>query len=381
MSAAQSTLFEEKHSPGEGIANDLAAALALYAVEGVGSARFRSLLQAMGSPAEVFGSSERVLTHIPGVDETTAASICASRGSENGEELFAKIQECGAMVVTIWDEDYPYRLKEIHNPPALLFVRGTLPHADEPCLAIVGTRTPSAYGITQGHRIAEELASHGIGIVSGMARGIDTSAHEGCLQAPGRTYAIFGCGIDLIYPRENKSIAEKIEQSGGLISEFLPGTKPDPGFFPRRNRIISGLSLGVLVVQGTEKSGALITAKCALDQNRDVYALPGSVEDQRSGGPHSLIRQGAVLVNCADDILSETGLRLDGATLAKRADELPSLNPSEQELITRLSSDPIHIDQLVRETGYQVPTVLADLLGLEMKGWVVQLPGKMFALK
>lgn len=381
MIANQSRLFEEKHLPGEEITKNLPAALALYAVEGVGSARYRVLLQALGSPSEVFAAGERTLKSIPGVDALTAASICAARQNNSGDEILQKLQDSGAAVVSIWDSNYPARLKEIHNPPALLFVRGELPREDEICISIVGTRTPSAYGIAQAHRIAEDLASRGIGIISGMARGIDTSAHEGCLQAQGRTYAVFGCGIDLIYPAENKSIAKKIEQSGGLISEFLPDTRPDPGLFPRRNRIISGMSVGVVVVQGSESSGALITAKCALEQNREVFALPGSVEDRRSGGPHALIRQGAVLAASAEDILSEIGIGGSGAAKPEMKVKLPSLNPSEEELVKKLSSDPIHIDQLVREMDRPVPSVLADLLGLEMKGWVVQLPGKMFVLK
>lgn len=381
MIISQSKLFEEKHLPGEEIAKNLPAALALYAVEGVGSARFRALLQALRSPSEVFAAGERALKRVPGIDALTAAAICSARHNDNGDRLLQKFHECNASVVSIWDPDYPFRLKEIHNPPALLFVRGELPRVDEACISVVGTRTPSAYGIAQAHRIAEDLASRGIGIVSGMARGIDTSAHEGCLQAQGRTYAVFGCGIDLIYPAENNSIAKKIEQSGGLISEFLPGTRPDPGLFPRRNRIISGMAVGVVIVQGSESSGALITAKCALEQNREVFALPGSVEDRRSGGPHALIRQGATLVASAEDILSEIGIAGIGMGKPEVKVELPRLNPSEEELVKKLSSDPIHIDQLVREMDRPVPAVLADLLGLEMKGWVVQLPGKLFALR
>jgi DNA processing protein len=248
-------------------------------------------------------------------------------------------------------------------------------------VAVVGTRDPSLYGVRQGHRIAEDLARQGIGIISGMARGVDSAAHEGCLQAKGRTYAVFGCGIDVIYPSENKTLAEKIEASGGLISEFLPGTRPDPGLFPRRNRVISGLSVGVLVVQGTEKSGALITARSALEQNREVFALPGNVEEARSRGAHHLIRQGAALITSAEDILAEIGVQLRSRTSLERAESLPALNPSEEAVVKKLSADPIHIDNLVRELERPVPSVLADLLSLEMKGWVVQLPGKLFALK
>ncbi|TKJ39724.1 DNA-protecting protein DprA [candidate division LCP-89 bacterium B3_LCP] len=381
MSRDQSSLFSHGVSPGKAIEEDLPGTLALWSVEGVGSARFRALLKAFGGPVDVFKATEKSICSVPGVDTNTAAAISQTSPDGTGEKLLEKLQSCGASVVSIWDERYPHRLKEIHDPPALLFVRGSLPDVAEKCIAIVGTRTPTAYGISQGHSIAEQLAARGVGVVSGMARGIDSSAHGGALQANGRTYAVFGCGIDRIYPTENKSLAEKIESNGALISEFLPGVKPDARFFPRRNRIISGLSEAVLVVQGGRDSGALITAKFALDQNRDVFALPGNVEDRRSVGPHMLIKEGAGLVTCADDILQEINLSAIGEAGKDVSTPLPKLNASEEAVAKYLSFDPIHIDQLTREMDIPVNSVLADLLGLEMKGWVVQLPGKMFAIK
>jgi DNA processing protein len=372
----QSLFPEPRRDPGKVVHEDPAATLSLFNAPGVGSARFRALLGAFGSPSEALKAGERALKNVPGVDAVTAASIHTAGQNGEGAKLVDLLEKCGGQIVCIWDEDYPRRLKEIHDPPALLFVRGELPRTDEPCVAIVGTRNPSMYGIKQAHVIASDLASAGIVVASGMARGVDSSAHEGALQAKGRTYAVFGCGIDVIYPSENKSLAEKIIASGALISEFLPGTPPDPGLFPRRNRIISGMSLGVLVVQGSETSGAMITARCALEQNREVFALPGSVEDRRSRGPHQLLRDGAALVESAQDILKEFGAGRGQGQPAKIA--LPPLNPSEEAVVARLSSDPIHIDQLVRDLNLPVASVLADLLGLEMKGWVQQLPGKLF---
>lgn len=382
MNSEQSGLFEEKkHFPAQAISDDPAGALDLFSVSGVGSARFRILMKTFGSPAEIFKVSETALNCVPGIDSVTAVAISSTKRDGYGERLLESLQKCGAHIVSIWDETYPRILKEIHDPPALLFIRGALPKASEKCIAIVGTRNPSAYGITQAHRIAEDLAARGVGIISGMARGVDSAAHEGCLHGGGKTYAVFGCGIDIIYPSENKSLAEKIANSGGLISEFTPGTEPDPGLFPRRNRIISGLSAGVLVIQGKETSGALITAKCALEQNREVFALPGNVEDQRSQGPHSLIRLGAVLATSAQDILTEIGVDGEYIELQKVGVELPSLNNSEEELLKQLSSEPVHIDDRVRGLNRPVSSVLADLLSLEMKGWVSQLAGKMFILK
>lgn len=382
MNADLPGLFPELHAPrdpAKAVREDLTATLTLFHASGVGSARFRALLGAFGSPGEALKAGERALKEVPGIDTVTAAAIRSAGSSGEGRKLLDLLDGCGGRMISIWDDDYPKRLKEIHDPPALLFVRGMLSLKDEPCIGIVGTRSPSIYGIKQAHVIASDLAAAGVAVASGLARGVDTSAHEGALQGKGRTYAVFGCGVDIIYPSENKSLAEKIIGSGALISEFLPSTQPDPGLFPRRNRIISGLSLGVLVVQGSETSGAMITAKYALEQDRDVFALPGNVEDRRSRGPHQLLRDGAALVESAQDILKELGA---GQGPGKSpAIALPPLNPSEEAVVARLSTDPLHIDQLVRDLNRPVASVLADLLSLEMKGWVEQLPGKLFVRK
>ncbi len=381
MIEEQHKLFNNGYSPGEDIRKDPVAALTLFNVPGIGSAFFRILLKSLGSPAEVLRASRKTLESVPGIGSHTVTAIREARDQSVAENLLKKLEKCHATITSIWDEEYPPKLREIHDPPALLFVRGKLPEPDLTCIAVVGTRTPTVYGIRHAHQIAEELSANGIGVVSGMARGVDTAAHEGALQGNGKTYAVFGAGIDIIYPSENKILAEKIQNSGALISEFLPGVRPDPGLFPRRNRIISGLSDGVLVVQGGEKSGALITAKLALEHNRDVFALPGSVEDRRSKGPHDLIRQGANLIESAQDIFEEMGFRDKVNVKAKIKRELPLLNPSEETVIKKLSADPIHIDKLVQDLSLPVSGVLADLLNLEMKGWVRQLPGKLFTLE
>ena len=380
MSVDQETLFVQKVSPGRAIKEDPAAALTLLSAAGVGSARFRALLNTFGSPAAVLGAGARALREVPGIDTVIASAILEAGKGKIGAKLLEMLEKCSARIISLWDEDYPKVLREIHDPPALLFVRGKLPDADLPCLAIVGTRNPSLYGVKQAHVIAADLVHQGWGIISGMARGVDTSAHEGALQGKGQTYAVFGCGIDVIYPSENRALADKIALSGGLISEFLPGTEPEAGLFPRRNRIISGMSRGVLVVQGDETSGAMITARFALEQNREVFALPGNIEDRRSHGPHQLLREGATLVQSAQDILDAFGASSRGGG-GLPALALPALNPSESELIGHLGAEPVHIDDLVRELNRPVASVLADLLGLEMKNWVAQMPGKLFILK
>jgi DNA processing protein len=377
----QIKLFQNNHDPAQAIKQDPLSLLTLLNVPGIGAVRLRALLGAFGTPSRVLNAGVNSLCGVPGIDTVTASAIRGIKTNGEAEKILSALELCSARMVSIWDEEYPKILKEIHDPPAILFIRGILPDSKQPTLAIVGTRDPSLYGIQQSHRIAEELAQQGINIVSGMARGVDTSAHEGCLQGNGLTYAVFGCGIDHIYPPENRSLAEKIRGNGGLISEFPPGIQPDPGLFPRRNRLISGLSLGVLVVQGDLKSGALITARCALEHNREVFALPGSVEDRRSRGPHSLIREGATLINNAKDILESLGTEFDGELEETRQRNIATLISSEQNLIIKLSHEPIHIDQLVRELKLPVQSVLADLLGLEMKGLINQLPGKLFVLK
>ncbi len=381
MMERQDALFPPSVSPGEAIRKDPRGALRLLSVPGVGSVHFRALVRAFGNPDEVFRQSLKALESVPGIGPRRAQAIARFDCDKSVDEALKILHEVNARIISIWDGDYPPNLKEIHDPPALLFVRGDVPETNETCVAIVGTRSPNHYGLDHTRVLAGALAQEGIGIVSGMARGIDSAAHEGALKAKGKTYAVFGCGVDYIYPPENKRLAEQIEAGGGLLTEFLPGTKPDAGLFPRRNRVISGLCSAVVVMQGGEKSGALITARCALEQNREVLALPGNVNDKLSAGPHRLIREGAAVVTSAADVLNAIGWRRTADGSSNRPVSKPSLNPSEEAVARRLSCEPVHIDRLVQELNKPVSSVLADLLGLEMKGWVVQLPGKLFALK
>jgi DNA processing protein len=279
----------------------------------------------------------------------------------------------------LWDEEYPEYLRKIYDPPPFLFVRGKIEQNDRFAIAIVGTRVPSPYGRLAAERFAHELCDKGIAIVSGLARGIDTIAHSSCLKAGGRTLAVIGSGVDVVYPPENQNLAEQIEMRGAIVSEFYMGTPPDAGNFPRRNRIVSGMTLGTLIVESPENGGAMITASTALDQNRELFCIPGNITEKNSIGTNILIRDGrAKLVLSVDDILAELGSAL--RPILKKAPTQPSVQLSvfELRILELLSSEPLHIDTLSEKSGLSIPDTLVNLLGLEFKGMVRQLAGKMF---
>jgi DNA processing protein len=282
------------------------------------------------------------------------------------------------MAVIVWAEArYPARLRTIADPPPALFVRGTLDEA--PAVAIVGSRRATPYGRAAAGRLAFDLARAGITVVSGLARGIDAAAHEAALDGGGRTIAVLGCGADVTYPREHRRLAERIVAAGALMSEFAPGTPPLPGHFPRRNRLISGLALGVVVVEGTADSGALVTVDYALEQGRDVFAVPGSIFSERSRAPHRLLREGARLVEDAEDILEEVGLR--GAVQERSGASPPSppgaAGADEADVLAALGQGPLPFDDVVDGTGLPAARVAAALTLLELRGLVQTLPGQM----
>jgi len=283
-------------------------------------------------------------------------------------------------LISFWDEEYPDLLRKIYDPPVLLFVRGAILRDDERALAIVGTRDATIYGERIAESIGRELARLGVTVVSGLARGIDTIAHRSVVQAKGRTIAVIGSGLDIPYPPENKGLMDTIAETGAVLSEFPLGTNPDAPNFPKRNRIISGLSLGTVVVESAEDGGAMITASTALDQNREVFAVPGPVTEKRSRGTNSLIRDGrAKLILSVDDILIELGSRL-GTGSESTPHKLPPIDLTlfEQSLYDLLSDDPVHIDLLAERADTNTSDALVHLLSLEFKGLVRQLPGKQF---
>jgi len=300
-------------------------------------------------------------------------------------------------LIKLNEKSYPKNLINIYDPPPELYVRGSYLPQDEKAIAIVGTRKASHYGMTIAKKLGFELASLGITIVSGMALGIDTAAHEGALSANGRTIAVLGCGLDIVYPPSNEDLMHSIISTGAVVSEFPLGTPPAHWTFPRRNRIISGLSLGVIVVEGHYKSGSMITAKLALDQGREVFAVPGNIEEEATKGPHWLIKQGAKLVESVEDVLEE--LRMEVPNLIQNSKTCPeniegvkskkegppradysNLTSDEQKIISVLSLEAQPMDNILAETKLSVPQVLNLLTMLEIKGVVKQLPGKRYVL-
>jgi DNA processing protein len=291
----------------------------------------------------------------------------------------AAFAKSGARLVSILSSDYPLSLLQIDDPPPFLYVKGSLV-AEELAVAVVGSRRSSDYGRMVTEKLSRELAEQGVTIVSGLARGVDTAAHRGALKGGGRTIGVLGCGIDVVYPSENAQLSVEIESNGAVISEFPMGTAPLAENFPRRNRIVSGLSKGVLVVEAAEGSGSLITARLALDQGRDVFAVPGSIVSKVSRGTNLLIRDGAKLVLSVEDILDELphGKRSPGQQSPKK--QSPELLPDEQTIWAVVAGAPLHIDEITVKSKLTAGEVSAILLRLELKGGVTQLPGKVFAV-
>jgi len=376
--------------------------LTLAMVPGVGSALFLRLLARYRDPAVVLRQSIPALAEIVG--EKVAGEICRARELVDIDGQERLMHACGARLITMECPDYPPSLAEIYDPPLALFVRGTLLETDQYAVAIVGTRRPSPYGIEQAERLAEDLARRGITVVSGMAEGIDGAAHSGALRAGGRTIAVLGCGVDEIFPIIHARLMEDIIGHGAVISPFPMGMKALKGNFPRRNRLISGLSMGVVVVEAPPGSGSLITARFAAEQGKEVFAVPGPVNRANSRGPHALIREGAKLVESADDILQELKLPVHfypqhsgtarGADLFSGAhtDRPPEsqafsdplgpgseLTPVEADVLASLNPEGSFVDEVALVCRISVPEALAALTMLELKGLARQFSGQRFA--
>ncbi len=348
--------------------------LHLASVPGIGPKRFGALISRFGTPEKVFSASSDELSSVPGMDRRGITSILQRGDRKWAREEISRMEKKGVDILTISSQLYPNRLRQIYDPPPLLYLRGELTKGDNLALAIVGSRLATVYGRLVTERLALQLAKRGITIVSGLARGIDSSAHRGALKAGGRTLAVLGCGVDVCYPPENEKLMNQITTSGAVISEFPLGSPPEAGNFPQRNRLISGLSLGVIVVEAGQRSGALITAQCALDQGREVFAIPGNINARTSKGTNKLIKEGAKLVDGVDDILEELGMAGSPAD----DEPPPKLEGDEATVFGLLSSEPIHVDRIIRQTGYSSPRVLSLLLSLELKGLVRQLSGNQF---
>lgn len=370
--------------------------LALTHIEGLGTRGAYRLVEHFGSPQAVYQASLTALEG-SGLPARVARAIFAKAGLAEAEKDIAASAAAGCRILTFGHEDYPPLLKQIPDPPLALYVRGDSSLLSQHAVAIVGTRRPSAYGSSVAHRLAGDLAGRQIVIVSGLARGIDSAAHRGALEAKGKTVAVLGSGIDVLYPKENKQLADKIMESGAVISEFPMGTAPVPENFPIRNRIISGLSLGTVIVEAAEYSGSLITARLAAEQNREVYAVPGNITSAQSFGPNLLIKQGAKLVDRWTDVVEEfpTSVRvqLSGGADASQAvtpdtppDTAPLFQPSlqgdQKTVYDALRVDQaLFVDSISGAVGLPQPRILTALLELEMNGLVKQLPGKNFLRK
>jgi DNA processing protein len=343
-------------------------------VPGLGPRRFDSLLRAFGSPAGAWQAPEEALASLPGLGETFIKDFLAARRSLSLDAEWQKVRDRGISVLGREDPGYPPLLKKIHDPPFLLYARGRQVQWERPWIAVVGSRKMTAYGRELAFWLGRELAARGIGVVSGLARGIDTWAHRGALKGGGETAAVLGTGLDTCYPAENRLLAEEISRAGLLLSEFPLGTGPKPQHFPLRNRIISGISLGTVVVEAAEKSGALITADLALEQGREVFALPGPINSPMSRGCHSLIQQGAKLVQGIEDLLEELPGYSPPAAGAAAAGGEP-LSPDEEKLLELLPYHPHPVDDLAGASGLPVSRVKAALTMLEIKGMIAQEAG------
>lgn len=362
------------------------ALVALSLVKGVGPGRLRALLARFGTPSRVLSASRRALQTVEGIGTATAAAVAEFDDHAAVDRQLERAEELDATLIAPWDAQFPDRLKHIYDPPALLWMRGTLTDADARALAIVGTRRCTDYGRAQAHHFAGELVRHGFTVVSGLAYGIDAAAHKGALDAGGRTLAVLGSGLGRIYPQKNAGLAARASKSGAVLSEFGLDAAPDAPHFPERNRIVSGLTLGTLVVESHAEGGSLITARMAVEQNREVFAVPGTIGRSASVGTNRLIqRSHAKLVLDVDDILEE----LHVPAMPEATDDAsdapdPSLAPEpdlagrEKTLYDALSDTPVHVDRLCADTDLSPSTALATLLTLEMKGLVRQLAGKQF---
>ena len=361
----------------DAVIDSLAYWVGFSKVAGIGPARLRMLLDYYGHVQTAWQANPGELRAI-GLDRRSVESLVNVRSSLDLKAELEKLKKLGVSVLT-WDSsDYPDLLRNIADPPATLYVRGNLTPADQWAMAVVGTRRATVYGKESTRLLVRGLAEAGITVISGLAYGIDTEAHQAALKAGGRTIAVLGCGVDITYPAENKKLSQAILENGAIVSEYPLGTNPDSGNFPRRNRIISGLSLGVLFVEGTIQSGARITADYALEQGREVFAVPGSILHKTGSGPNYLIQNGAKLVTQVNDILEELNLTMVAQQTEARA-IIPD-NDIEATLLAQLSADPIHIDDLGQATGLPAAEIAGTLTIMELKGMVRQVGGMNYVI-
>lgn len=373
--------------------DDLKYWIALKSIDGVGNIGFKNLVDAFDNPRNVFSAPLHTLTDVPGIGKKIGSNIKNFNDWQKAENEIKLIKKYYAHIVTYKDPVYPKVLLNVYDFPVFLYARGFLKENDVN-VAVVGSRMASTYGRFSTERLCRELALKGITVVSGLARGIDSAAHKGALAGGGRTIAVLGCGLDTVYPAENEKLFKDIVSRGAVITEYPFGTPPNSQNFPARNRIISGISLGVVVVEANEKSGSLITARLAMEQGRDVFAVPGSIDSTGSRGTHKLIKEGAKLIENVYDILDEILPQVDMEHQKKlgispipneKNGSVPDcshkLNEREISVLQIISSKAVAIDDIVSQAGLKPNDVLNILLTLELRGIIKQLPGKMYMLK
>jgi DNA processing protein len=353
--------------------------IALLNIPGIGVARCNRLIKAFGTPAAVLSAPVHELETVPGISHNIAVAIKTGHNGEKARQIAARIFQLGWAVLFPDQQDFPSVLRHIPNCPPLLFRLGERLHDDDKLIAIVGTRNCTEKGRLFAYNLAKSLSQRGIIVVSGMAEGIDAAAHAGALDANGKTIAVWGSSLDIVYPSTNRSMAERIKKHGAVYSEYLPGTEPDRATFPERNRIISGMSEGVVVVEAGTKSGALITARLAVEQGRELFAVPGPPDAKMSQGTNDLIKNGARLLTRPEDIFDELP-RLKGEIAVKKYNQMPQLTDTEKRIVALFSSGSMQVDQIARVSDMPVATVMQFLLALELKGVVKELAGKRFIL-
>ena len=359
--------------------------LGLKLIPELGNRSLLRLLRHFRTPSAILRAGAGDLAAVPGLTEKARLALIKKTMIRSPEAEWMTLEREGINLLCLNDPQYPANLAAIPDPPAVLFVRGTLAARDLVSVAVVGSRAASPMGMIFTEQLCGDLAKAGVTIVSGLAVGIDSAAHRGALKVHGRTLAVLGCGLDVDYPRGNAKLRREMSESGAILTEFPLGTPPAPGHFPMRNRIISGLALGVVVVEAAQRSGSLITARLALEQGREVFAVPGMARNYRSVGPHRLLKQGAKLVESAEDILEEVRplIRPSWAPKAEAENTADSqaATPEEAALLQTLDLHPRHVDDICRSLQWPVSQVMSMLLALELKGAVRQLPGKYFVCK
>ena len=364
--------------------NTREAYIGLNMIPNLGPVRIRSLVDQFGSPEAVFSVSGDELQSVKGIGGRLAEIIAEQRARVRVDRELDGVKAMGARIVTWVDEDYPDPLRSIYDPPVVLYVLGTLEKKDRHALALVGSRRCTHYGLRVADRLSYQLAKVGYTVVSGLARGIDTASHQGALKGGGRTLAVLGGALDRLYPEENRKLADQIAEQGAVISEFPLGREPDKTTFPYRNRIVSGLSLGVIVVESPLKSGSLITADVALEQGRQVFAVPGRIDEPSSQGCHRLIRQGAKLVESVDDVLEEFDqlIPAEASRSIQEAKKRPDvvLSSDEVRVVQALGGGALDLDTLARTCGMTSVSLSGLMLGLEMKRVIRTLPGRRIEL-